>query len=137
MVRHLVASFDQLFTREHCERDIRQVVHAIEGQQPLVALLRNDHVPIWTIFAAFDIGDADFVPVEAEAKEWHCSTELVRFCKLAAKIAVLTEQLTALRCEPTDGQKNVLLADLQQFLAILPPPDEFRVWCGLRAEETQ
>lgn len=118
-------SFTNLFTHQHCEQNIAEVMKALEQKQPIADLLESPGGSFSTIFVPFHSGDTRF---QAIAKSFPFHPKLLEFCALAGKIESLTDTMGITGEEPSEADKEKLLPLLKEFLAILPSSEEFASW---------
>lgn len=114
-----------LFTHQHCEQDIAEVIKALEQRRPIVNLMQPVKGSFSTIFVPFHSGDVRF---QAIAKNHSFHPKLLEFCTLAGKIESLSDTMGITGEEPTEQDKAMLLPLLKTFLAILPSSEAFESW---------
>lgn len=118
----IIASFEHLFTHQHCEEDIRSVVCAIKESRPIAPLLHTAKGSFSTIFLPFHIGKADVHSLATRRPRFRA------FCALSGAIESLTDTMSLEGEEPAEHQKRELLPLLVEFLSMLPDKETFCFW---------
>ena len=121
----LLASFRNLFENQNSKQDIVDVIEALEADRLIADLMQSPHGSFSTIFLPFHSGTEEF-KTAMESGAVH--PKLAQFCTVCGKIEGLTDTMGITGEEPLTDDKKKLLPLLQEFLTILPSPEEFRKW---------
>ncbi|MDD5041018.1 MAG: hypothetical protein PHX87_01015 [Candidatus Peribacteraceae bacterium] len=121
----LLKAFEHLFVRTQCQRDIAEMMKALEQRRPIADLMQTHEGSFSTIFLPFHAGDTRFCAI---AKTGTLDPKLLRFCELAAQIENMTDVMGIAGKEPSEDEKTKLLPLLRGFLTMLPTPEEFKSW---------
>lgn len=125
MKQSLREAFERMFVQTQCQRDIAEMVKAIEQRQPIAGLMQAHEGSFSTIFLPFHAGEIRFKTI---ADHHILHPKLLRFCTLAARIEGLTDTMGITGKEPVEEDTTKLLPLLKEFLAILPSHEEFESW---------
>ncbi|MCF7844935.1 MAG: hypothetical protein K9M03_03865 [Kiritimatiellales bacterium] len=124
----LKESFYKLFVEQNSKENIVNVIYAIRQDKPVLPIMEAYTGSFSTIFLPFHAGMTypfDFKNLSSKHK---MHPKLIEFCKLAAQIEGITDEMATFNKEPPVQPKENLKIALEKFLEILPSYNEFESW---------
>ncbi|MDD4319548.1 MAG: hypothetical protein PHW10_04475 [Candidatus Peribacteraceae bacterium] len=123
LARHLRRSFRRIFAEGDGAPTVTAAIKALQAEPPIP--LRPLLAPLPSLFLPFHAG-AGGIAKAIEQKDMH--PDLAEFCCLSAALVTLLQRMQETAKEPTDEDRDTLLALLLHALLILPDEERFSAW---------